>query len=77
MDKLTFEIYDSRVDAVTGTATKVFSDYITEYCSKGWHWVIDFPFESSHKSKALMIEAIHLIDMAHFDHRRRKCLFCL
>lgn len=76
MDKLTFDIFDSWVEAVTGTATKVFSDYLTEYCSKGWHWVIDFPFESSHKSKALIIEAIHLLDMAHFDHSRKKCLCC-
>lgn len=77
MDTLTFDIYDSWVGTITGTATKVFSDYLTEYCSKGWHWVIDFPFESSHKSKALIIEAIHLIDMAYFDQWRRKVICCL
>ena len=76
MDQLEFDIYDTRVAASTGKATKVFSDYCAEYFSGGWHWVLDFPFESSHRSKALLIEAIHMLDMAFFDWPRLCCCGC-
>ena len=76
MDELEFEIYDFRVDSVTGKATKVFTDYCQEYFSGGWHWVLDFPYNCSYQTKTLLIEAVHLIDMAFFDRPRICCNLC-
>lgn len=72
-DEYEFEIYDTRVDAEVGKVTKIFTDYCQEYFSGGCQWVIDFPYKSSYKSKALIVEAIQLLDLSYFDWPR----FCL
>lgn len=66
-NKMHWEIFDKKIEKITGRLTKVFTSFDKEYLSNGGHWILEFPIDSSWKDKTLLLAATEMIDKYYYD----------